>query len=87
MIVFYPHIIKNYWRTKKHEDELKSDVSALKQGQLRLETHLENEAIEKIRALFEDQSINQDYFASMQDSLARIEERVGFFPPPKHRTS
>jgi len=34
--------------------------------------------VEKIRALFDDRSMNQDYFASIKDSLARIEDRTEF---------
>jgi len=44
----------------------------------KLELHIENEVIEKVRALFDDRSINQDYYASIKDSVARIEDRVEF---------
>lgn len=60
------------------QQALRQDVSALQQGQQRIETRLENEVIDKIRALFDDRSMNQDYFTSIRDSLARVEDRVGF---------
>jgi len=50
----------------------------LQKGQTRLETRVENEVIDKIRDLFDDRSMNQDYFASMKGSLARIEDRAEF---------
>ncbi len=57
---------------------LQQDVQELQQGQLRIESRMENEIIEKIRALFDDRSVQMDYFASIRNSLARIEDRVEF---------
>lgn len=55
---------------------VKTRLAAVEQGQLRIETRLENEVIEKIRALFDDRSTNQDYFANIKNSLTQIEENV-----------
>jgi len=59
-------------------DSVENGLEAVKRNQIRLETRIENEVVEKIRALFDDRSVNQDYFASIKDSLARIEDRVEF---------
>jgi len=70
---------------KKVLEQILAELQTLKKGQGRIETkvdklelRMENEVIEKIRALFDDRSMNQDYFASIKDSLARIEDRVEF---------
>jgi len=57
---------------------LQQDVQGLQQGQLRIESRMENEVIEKIRVLFDDRSVQMDYLASIGNSLARIEDRVEF---------
>lgn len=62
---------KNQSSIKNHVDRLESKVD-------KLELRIENEVIEKIRALFDDRSMNQDYFSSIKDSLARIEDRLEF---------
>lgn len=63
-----------------HQDVqgLQQVVQGLQQGQLRVESRIENEVIEKIRALFDERSVQMDYFASIRNSLARIEDRVEF---------
>lgn len=58
-------------RIENRMDNLESKVD-------KLELHMENEVIDKIRALFDDRSMNQDYFTSIKDSLAKIEDRVEF---------
>lgn len=50
----------------------------VEKGQLRLETRIENEIVDKIRALFDDRSIHMDYFASIKNSLTKIEDQVEF---------
>ncbi len=62
-----------------------AELQTLKKGQEKIETkvdklelRIENEVVEKIRGLYDDRSVNQDYFASIKDSLARIEDRVEF---------
>ncbi len=42
----------------------------------KLELRIENEVIEKVRALYDARSVNLDYFESIRDSLARIEENT-----------
>jgi len=63
---------------KPHQQGIKQDVETVKSHQLQMETKIENEVVKRIRALFDDRSMNQDYFTSIKDSLARIEDRVEF---------
>ncbi len=58
--------------------KLETGLESVQKNQLRLEYRLESEVIEKIRALFDDRSMNQDYFISIRDTMARIENRVEF---------
>ncbi|MGB9661913.1 MAG: hypothetical protein ACPL5F_07825 [Moorellaceae bacterium] len=43
-----------------------------------LELRLENEVIDKVRALFDARSVYLDYFASIKNSLAKIEQNIGY---------
>ncbi len=52
--------------------KLTNDVEGIRQSQVRME----NDLTEKIRALFDDRSINQDYFKSIKKSLAKIEDTL-----------
>ena len=70
---------------EKFQELVLQQLQGLAEGQQKLEskvdkleTRMENEVIDKIRALFDDRSMSQDYFASIKDSLARIEDRVEF---------
>ncbi|SHE87562.1 hypothetical protein SAMN02745218_00964 [Desulfofundulus australicus DSM 11792] len=65
------------------QQELVKRVSGLEQGQQelagrmeRMEALIENEIIDKIRALFDARAVHMDYFVSIRNSVARIEERV-----------
>lgn len=60
------------------QQELKADIQKVNVKIDKLEVRMENEVIEKTRALFDDRSVNHDYFASIKDSLARMEDRVEF---------
>lgn len=60
------------------KQEFKADIQKVESKVDKLELRMENEVIDKIRALFDDRSMNHDYFASIKDSLARIEDRVDF---------
>ncbi|MHB1041521.1 MAG: hypothetical protein ACYC0Q_01600 [Eubacteriales bacterium] len=60
------------------QNQLSERLNLLERGQARLEISLENEVIEKIRALFDAIEVHLEYFASIKDNLARIEDRVGF---------
>jgi len=53
-------------------DSLVSKVDKIDANQVRME----NELTEKIRALFDDRSVNQDYFKTIKNTLARIENNI-----------
>ncbi len=53
---------------------LTGDVQEIRQSQV----SMENELTEKIRALFDGRSINQDYFSTIKNTLARIEKEQNF---------
>lgn len=53
-----------------------SDVARLDQGQQQLELRLEHEVIEKVKVLFDAHSLYLDFFESIKDSQARIEESL-----------
>lgn len=55
---------------------LETSVGDLKAGQTKLETRIENEVIDKIRILFDAHSLYMDYFASIKDSQARLENNL-----------
>ena len=57
---------------------LKSDVSELKKGQLRLETRMENEVIEKIRALFDARQAGEEKLDQINGRLDNIETDTGY---------
>ena len=57
---------------------METNIQSLQEGQAKLDMRIENEVETRIRALFDDRSINQDYFASIKDSLARIEEQIEY---------
>ncbi|MHB8918487.1 MAG: coiled-coil domain-containing protein [Desulfocucumaceae bacterium] len=55
---------------------LETSVGDLKAGQTKLETRIENEVVDKIRILFDAHSLYMDYFASIKDSQARLENNL-----------
>ena len=61
---------------KSDMGDMKSDISDLKKGQLRLETRMETEVIDKIRILFDAVEVQRDVNQRILASLARIEEKV-----------
>jgi len=63
-------------RMESRLDNLKHKTDRIDSGLLKLETRIENEVVEKIRALFDDRSVNQDYFASIKNSFARIDNQL-----------
>lgn len=63
--------------------EIKEDIQKVESKVDKLELRMENEVIDKVYALFDDRSLNQDYFASIKDSLARMEDRVEFLARQK----
>lgn len=56
--------------------KLETKVDNLETNQLKLETRIENEVIDKIRILFDTHTLYMDYFASIRDSQARIEDGI-----------
>jgi chaperonin cofactor prefoldin len=65
-------------RMENRLDTLEHKTDRIDSSLVKLEARIENEVIDKIRGLFDDRSMNQDYFASIKDSLARVEDRVEF---------
>ncbi len=53
-------------------------IDNLEKLQLRVETRLDGEILEKIRALFDARQVSLDYYASIKNSLARIEEGLDY---------
>lgn len=60
------------------QKELKTDASELKKGQLRLETRMENEVIEKIRALFDARQAEEEKLDQINGRLDNIETDTGY---------
>ena len=57
-------------------ENLENKTDRIDSGLLKLESRMENEVIDKIRSLYDDRSVNQDYFASIRNNQARIEEKL-----------
>jgi len=55
---------------------LETRLESVEKGQIRLESRMESEVTEKIRALFDSREVHMDYFVSIRDSQARIEEKL-----------
>lgn len=53
-------------------DKLEVRLGTVEKGQLKLETKLENEVADKIRALFDDREVQNDKLARMEDKLERV---------------
>ena len=58
------------------QNEMKSDIVELNKGQLRLETRMENEVIEKIRGLYEFREIQTEVNERILAALDRIEAKI-----------
>lgn len=57
-------------------ENLEHKTDRIDSGLLKPESRMENEVIDKIRDLYDDRSVNQDYFASIRNNQARIEEKL-----------
>ena len=64
---FQKFVIEHLTRVSEGQEELQKNVVAM-----------ETELTEKIRALFDDRSVNQDYFKTINNTLARIENEQLF---------
>ncbi|RYD01498.1 hypothetical protein N752_29805 [Desulforamulus aquiferis] len=58
-------------QTKLEANQLKLDAN-----QLKLETKIENEVVDRIRALFDDRQVHLDYFAEIRESQVRMEGKL-----------
>jgi len=61
---------------KQDVQGLKEDIGELKTSAVKLETRIENEVIEKIRALFDAREVQQDTNQRIISTLDRIEAKV-----------
>lgn len=61
---------------KSDISSMKTDIAKLERGQHRLETRLENEAFDKIRAIFDASEVQLDVNDRMLSAIARIEGKV-----------
>ncbi|MCL6479931.1 MAG: conserved oligomeric Golgi complex subunit 6 [Peptococcaceae bacterium] len=57
---------------------MENDLSALKKGQLHLETRIENEIVEKIRALFDAREAQSDKTNQILDKLTDIDDSITY---------
>ena len=55
---------------------LKQDVGELKTSMVKIESRIENEVIEKIRALFDAREVQQDVNQRVISTLDRIEAKI-----------
>lgn len=61
---------------KTEIQEVKSSQARLESKVDKLELRIENEVIDKVRALFDTRETHLEYFASIRDSQARTEEAL-----------
>ncbi|MDQ0285471.1 chromosome segregation ATPase [Desulfofundulus luciae] len=87
-------LVKRVGGLEQGQQELAKRVGGLEQGQQelagrmeRMETRIENEIIDKIRALFDARAVHMDYFVSIRNSLAKIEDRVEYIARRQIETS
>ncbi|MBO8136765.1 MAG: hypothetical protein H0Z40_01300 [Desulfotomaculum sp.] len=59
-------------------NNLKSDVDELKRGQQRIETRIENELVDKVRALFDDREVQNDKLDQISDKLTDIDDSITY---------
>lgn len=62
---FQTFVVEHLVKLSDGQEELRQNVAVI-----------EHELTDKIRALFDDRSINQDYFKTIKNSLARIENEL-----------
>ena len=65
-------LLKNQTVFNARLDDLGAKVDKINAGQVRME----NEFTDKVKALFDDRSVNQDYFKSIKKALDRIENEM-----------
>ncbi|NLT94074.1 MAG: hypothetical protein GXW85_00800 [Clostridia bacterium] len=58
------------------QQAMKADISELKDGQLRLESRMETEVIDKVRALFDAREVQHDINQRIISTLERIEAKI-----------
>lgn len=58
--------------------ELKTDVTELKTGQQQLETRIENELINKVRALFDAREIQNNINKQILDKLENVDININY---------
>lgn len=63
---------------EKGQKVLARDQKKLTKEVKTIHVTIENELTEKMRALFDDRSVNQDYFRTIKNTLARIEKEQNF---------
>jgi len=61
---------------QKGQTRLESRIDFLDKSQLKLEDRIENEIIEKIRALYDARSVQEDINSRITDTLDRIEAKL-----------
>lgn len=61
---------------QKGQTTLESHIDLLDSNQIKLETRIENEIIEKIRALYDARSVQNDINTRIIDTLERIETKI-----------
>ena len=69
-------IIKTLQQHSKTLEHHGTQLESLQKGQLRLETRIESEVIEKIRGLYDDREVQQDTNQRITSTLERIEAKV-----------
>ncbi len=72
------HLKSDVSDLKSDVSHLKSDVSDLKKDHLRLETRMENEVIDKLRALFDNREVQNDRFDRIECKLDDIATDTGY---------
>ncbi|MEW6173066.1 MAG: hypothetical protein AB1510_08385 [Bacillota bacterium] len=63
---------------QKGQDELRQGQQDLQNQVTKMEVRIENEVIDKIRALFDARQVHLDYFESLRDAMTRVEDNIGF---------
>lgn len=61
---------------QKGQTRLESHMDFLDKNQLKLETRIENEIIDKIRVLYEARSVQEDINTRIIEALERIETKI-----------
>ncbi|MGB9859717.1 MAG: hypothetical protein ACPLQP_07295 [Moorellaceae bacterium] len=61
---------------EQSQQAMQRDIKELQEGQRRIETRMENEVIQKIGALFDARSVQEDINARIFSTLERIEAKI-----------